>query len=61
MTDRDLPEGVIDADPPGGWEDVSDRESQERDHAAEDSPDLITSDEPAAGADPDISLGRDDD
>ncbi len=27
---QDLPEGVVNADPPGGWEQVDDTESRER-------------------------------
>ena len=33
--DRDLPEGVIDADPPGGWDGVGDAEANERSAAAD--------------------------
>lgn len=65
--DRDLPEGVIDADPPGGWEPVVDGESTERNADAEGSPDLVTEeppvpDDPIAGeavrqgADPDLGV-----
>lgn len=59
MSDRDLPEGVIDADPPGGWEsgDVADGETNEQSDAAATSPDLVTSDEPSQGADPDMAVG----
>ena len=32
--DRELPEGVINADPPGGWESVDDTESRERSEEA---------------------------
>ncbi|GAA2010494.1 hypothetical protein [Microbacterium ulmi] len=32
--DRTLPEGVIDATPPGGWEGIDDTETRERDAAA---------------------------
>ncbi|MET0296055.1 MAG: hypothetical protein ABW024_01530 [Microbacterium sp.] len=38
--DRDLPEGVIDADPPGGWEGVSDEESAQQNAEAQGSPEL---------------------
>lgn len=40
--DRDLPEGVIDADPPGGWEAISDGESSEQNAEAVGSPDLTS-------------------
>lgn len=42
---RDLPEGVIDADPPGGWEskDVADRETAAANADAIDSPSLTES------------------
>ncbi|MCC2031364.1 hypothetical protein [Microbacterium allomyrinae] len=42
--DRDLPEGVIDADPPGGWDEVGDKEAGERSSAAQaaDAEDLLT-------------------
>ncbi|WP_460775938.1 hypothetical protein [Microbacterium sp. GXF7504] len=66
MSDADLPEGVIDADPAGGWEDgaTADQETAEQDAAATDSPDLVTSDEvtsdePSKGADPDLAPGED--
>lgn len=61
MEDRDLPEGVINADPPGGWEDadVADDESAERNAMSAGSADLIESDEPGQAADPDISTGED--
>jgi len=65
MDDRDLPEGVINADPAGGWESVDDQESRERsaDVAAAD---LLTDaalqpDDPVEGeaarqgADPDLA------
>ncbi|GAA1854694.1 hypothetical protein ACFQZV_04335 [Microbacterium koreense] len=38
--DRDLPEGMIDAFPPGGWERVSDGDAAAQDAAAQESPDL---------------------
>lgn len=57
MNDRDLPEGVINADPPGGWEGTSDEEAVERNERAEASPELVESDEPAQGADPDLATG----
>ncbi len=67
--DRDLPEGVIDADPPGGWDEVGDDEARERNGEAAGSPDLVTSDilqpdDPVEGeearqnADPDLSADR---
>lgn len=61
MEDRDLPEGVINADPPGGWEDsaVADEESAERNAVSAGSADLIESDEPGQVADPDISPEED--
>lgn len=45
--DRDLPEGVIDADPPGGWSDVADGETAEQNADAQGSPALVESDERA--------------
>lgn len=69
--DRDLPEGVIDADPPGGWDGVGDAESAERDAAAAGSPDLADDppapDDPIAGeqirqgADPDLGVDQGED
>lgn len=69
--DRDLPEGVIDADPPGGWEPVHDGESSEQNADAAGSPDLVEQsgdvlrpDDPVEGeiarqaADPDLSTDR---
>ncbi|WP_375385049.1 hypothetical protein [uncultured Microbacterium sp.] len=43
--ERDLPEGVIDADPPGGWEseEVADRETAAANADAIDSPSLTES------------------
>lgn len=32
--ERDLPEGVINADPPGGWDETGDAEAMERNAAA---------------------------
>jgi len=57
MDDRDLPEGVINADPPGGWEGTSDEEAAEQNERAEASPELVESDEPSQGADPDLATG----
>lgn len=59
MDDRDLPEGVIDANPPGGWEsaDVADAETEAQNADAIDSPELIESDEPGQAADPDLATG----
>ena len=62
---EDLPEGVINADPAGGWEQVDDGESRERSAAATES-DLLTDaalqpDDPvegeaaSRGADPDMA------
>jgi hypothetical protein len=70
MSDRDLPDGVIDADPPGGWESAAaaDGETAEQNREAAGSPRLsesgvpgegidgpVESDEPSQGADPDLS------
>lgn len=62
---RDLPEGVIDADPPGGWEsgDVADGETSEQNAHAKGSPrltdaepsDPIEGDAASQGIDPDMS------
>lgn len=63
-SDQDLPEGVINADPQGGWEQVDDGESRERSAAVTDA-DLLTDaalqpDDPVEGeaarqgADPDL-------
>ena len=63
--DRDLPEGVIDADPPGGWESgaVADGETAESNEHAKASPrlndaepsDPIEGDAASQGIDPDLS------
>ena len=65
--DRDLPEGVIDADPAGGWDENDDTEARERDAAAATGADgLLTDaalqpDDPVEGeavrrgADPDLA------
>lgn len=63
--DRDLPEGVIDANPPGGWEsgDVADGETAEQNDHAKGSPrlndaepsDPIEGDAASQGIDPDMS------
>lgn len=63
--DRDLPEGVIDADPPGGWESdaVADGETAERNDHAKGSArlndaapsDPIEGDAASQGIDPDLS------
>jgi hypothetical protein len=64
-SDQDLPEGVIDADPQGGWDQVDDVESRERSAAASEG-DLLTDaalapDDPVEGeaarqgADPDLA------
>lgn len=45
--DRDLPEGVIDANPPGGWEAVDDGASNEQDAQAQGSPELMNDPEGA--------------
>jgi len=62
---RDLPEGVIDADPPGGWESgaVADDETAERNDSAKGSSrlndaapsDPIEGDAASQGIDPDLS------
>ncbi len=63
--DRDLPDGVIDADPPGGWDEVGDEDAQARNAEALDADHLLTDaapspDDPVAGenarqgADPDL-------
>jgi hypothetical protein len=61
MDDRDLPEGVINANPAGGWEsgDVADGETEAQNAEAIDSPELIESDEPGQAADPDLAPGDD--
>ncbi|MFE5408394.1 hypothetical protein [Microbacterium sp. NPDC056569] len=38
---QDLPDGVVDADPPGGWEQVDDTASRERSSAVTEA-DLLT-------------------
>ena len=64
--DRDLPEGVIDADPAGGWEENDDLEARERSAEAADAESLLTDaalrpDHPIEGeavrrgADPDLA------
>jgi len=63
--DRDLPEGVIDADPPGGWESgaTADGETREQNENAKGSPrlndaapsDPIEGDAASQGIDPDLS------
>lgn len=64
--DRDLPEGVIDADPAGGWDENDDQEARERSAETTDAENLLTDaalspDDPAEGeaarrgADPDLA------
>lgn len=63
--DRDLPEGVIDASPPGAWESgaVADGETSEQNEHAQGSPrlndaapsDPIEGDAASQGIDPDMS------
>jgi len=63
--DRDLPEGVINADPPGGWESgtVADGETAEQNENAKGSSQLndaapsdpIEGDAASQGIDPDMS------
>lgn len=59
MDDRDLPEGVINADPPGGWDATGDDEAVEQNERAEASPDLVESDEASRGVDADLTTGDD--
>lgn len=64
--DRDLPEGVIDANPPGGWVsgDVADGETAEQNERAKGSPrlndaepsDPIEGDAAGQGIDPDMTM-----
>ncbi len=68
--DRDLPEGVIDADPAGGWDGVGDATAHERSRAARTSEDAPSPTVPAQpddpiegeavrrGADPDVATDR---
>lgn len=67
--DRDLPDGVIDANPPGGWDEVGDDAAAEQNAAAQGSPDLtdagadLAPDDPGfeervQGSDPDLSADR---
>jgi len=51
-TEKDLPEGVIDADPAGGWDETGDRETMERNAAAAGD---IESADATQGADPDLA------
>lgn len=64
--DRDLPDGVIDADPAGGWDENDDSEARERSAEAADAETLLTDaalrpDDPIEGeavrrgADPDLA------
>ena len=63
--DQELPEGVINADPPGGWEGIDDIESRERNADSVGSPNLtdapvdvgdVESPAPSRGADPDLGV-----
>lgn len=64
--DRELPEGVIDADPPGGWDGVGDAEANERSAAAagQQPPseaalqpdDPVEGEQARRGADPDLGV-----
>ncbi len=65
--DRDLPDGVINADPPGGWDEIGDTEAQERSAESADAEVLLTDaalqpDDPVEGeaarqgADPDLGV-----
>lgn len=67
--DRDLPDGVIDADPPGGWDEVGDEEARAQSAESADS-ELLTDaalqpDDPVEGesarqgADPDLASDAD--
>lgn len=59
--DRDLPEGVVDADPPGGWSGVADGETDAQNADAQDSPALVANDEEAqAHGSTDAALQPDD-
>lgn len=64
--DRDRPDDIIDADPPGGWDEVGDEEARERSAEAAGAETLLTDaalqpDDPAEGeaarrgADPDLA------
>lgn len=66
MTERDMPEGVIDANPPGGWEDgaVSDGQTAESNDEATGSDEVVETpdgldvgpvERSVQGADPDLS------
>ncbi|MBD3940392.1 hypothetical protein IF188_01595 [Microbacterium sp. NEAU-LLC] len=66
---EDLPEGVVDAAPAGGWERVDDQESRERTADADADADLLTDaalqpDDPVEGeaarrgTDPDMAAER---
>ncbi|TQJ30980.1 hypothetical protein [Microbacterium sp. SLBN-146] len=57
--ERDLPEGVIDADPPGGWEQTHDGEASEQNADAAGSPELAD-DPDAEGLLSDTALAPDD-
>ncbi|MFE7846226.1 hypothetical protein ACFUTX_13650 [Microbacterium sp. NPDC057407] len=68
--DRDLPEGVINADPPGGWDEVGDDEAATRNAESRDSGQLrsdapLQPDDPVEGeearqaADPDLASDAD--
>ncbi|NYE20036.1 hypothetical protein [Microbacterium immunditiarum] len=54
--ERDLPDGVIDADPPGGWDETGDAEALERNAAAAGD---IESAEATQGADLDLATDAD--
>lgn len=65
--DRDLPDGVIDADPPGGWDEVGDEEAEERNADADQlltdaalrPDDPVEGERARQGADPDLAAGAD--
>lgn len=68
--DRDLPDGVINADPPGGWDEVGDDEAAARNAEALDTDQLtadaaLQPDDPVEGeaarqgADPDLAADPD--
>ncbi|MCK6067161.1 MULTISPECIES: hypothetical protein [Microbacterium] len=64
MDDRDLPEGVIDADPPGGWESgaAADGETAEQSRAAQGSSRLSDAGLPgesSGGTSPDAPIESD--
>jgi hypothetical protein len=53
--EKNLPEGVINADPAGGWDETGDREAMERNAAAAGD---IESADVTQGADPDLATDQ---